>query len=279
MYNTMLVKRRKKRIVAWLTFATTSIAISSLIIVSYLGENLGSYTIEVKGEDRSLSMATSVDFATPTTLLRADGVEPYPYKADSLPADSSIDNNTLSGSHNGARYNNEGEVLDYYFFAYTFYVKNSGTVNTDYSLQINLEDTQSSTNGGVNLIEIVRIRLYENLVSNDGSETHNKETYAKRTNQVINDGNEIRECISQSSDGKSSVCTGVNNTRAQAFYEDSYKSLVKRTYTGLAIDSIVRYTVVIWLEGYDPDCQGVTPENASIAFSMSFETQTSSVSE
>jgi hypothetical protein len=45
----------------------------------------------------------------------------------------------------------------------------------------------------------------------------------------------------------------------------------------------MRYTVVVWLEGDDPDCGGQIPSNASLEFSMDIssfsEDESSSISE
>ena len=100
------------------------------------------------------------------------------------------------------------------YIAYTFYVQNAGTVEVAYEYQVNLSGVTQS------LDEALRLRLYV-----DGEAT----TYAKTK-----------------SDG-----TGAEPNTTE-FY--SANVIAKQRIDGFEPGEMTRFTVVIWIEGNDPDC-------------------------
>ena len=100
------------------------------------------------------------------------------------------------------------------YIAYTFYIQNAGTVEVAYEYQVNLSGVTQS------LDEAIRVRLYV-----DGAPT----TYAKTR-----------------SDG------GGAEPGTKEFY--SANVIMKDRIDGFLPSEITKFTVVIWIEGNDPDC-------------------------
>lgn len=100
------------------------------------------------------------------------------------------------------------------YIAYTFYLQNGGEVEISYDYQLRISNITNS------LDEAIRVRLYQN-----GDPT----TYAKTR-----------------SDG------GGPEPGTVEFYSAS--QIAKGRVDAFAPGDIVKYTVVIWIEGNDPDC-------------------------
>ena len=100
------------------------------------------------------------------------------------------------------------------YIAYTFYIQNAGTVEVAYEYQVNLSGVTQS------LDEAIRLRLYV-----DGEAT----TYAKTR-----------------SDG------GGAEPNTTEFY--SATVIAKQRVDGFEPGETTKFTVVIWIEGNDPDC-------------------------
>jgi hypothetical protein len=108
---------------------------------------------------------------------------------------------------------------------------------------------------------------------------------AKRTNQIIYDDvnqPEYRECVARRSDDYETCVANksINAQRAEEFL--NVQEITRYEITGFAPLAVMRYTVVVWLEGDDPDCRGQIPTNASLEFSMDIssfsEEESSSIS-
>jgi hypothetical protein len=108
----------------------------------------------------------------------------------------------------------DGAHNGYNYIAYTFYLQNAGEVEISYDYQVNVGNV---TQG---LDEAIRLRLYV-----DGVPT----TYAKTR-----------------SDG------GGAEPGTVEFYSSNV--MAKGRVDGFMPDDITKFTVVIWIEGNDPDC-------------------------
>ncbi|MPM53467.1 hypothetical protein SDC9_100235 [bioreactor metagenome] len=105
------------------------------------------------------------------------------------------------------------------YIAYTFYIRNSGTENIDYYTSI---DITSSALGTENAI---RVKVFEN-----GNET----TYGKAPLAGTEQNEKSRFAVDKT------------------FLTD--EKVMETTFKGFKSGQINRYTVVIWLEGEDPEC-------------------------
>ena len=108
----------------------------------------------------------------------------------------------------------DGEHNGRDYIAYTFYLQNAGEIELAYDYQVKISNV---TNG---LDEAIRLRLYV-----DGVPT----TYAKTR-----------------SDGMGP------EPGTTEFYSESV--MARGRISNLAAGGVTKYTVVIWLEGNDPDC-------------------------
>lgn len=271
-------KQYRKKIVTRGVIIIGSVIILSLVIISYLGSLAGNYTVRLSRDNRCLSMADNVSFDNPTTRLRAEQMKggTIPVTIDDLPNDDILDADN-SKSHNAYNIGPSGGC----YLAYTFYVKNSGTDPMSYYVEVNIEKMikASSSSGNISLDEILRVMIYENTVSFDANNEivtkHDKTIFAKKIDVskddyhrygTLEDGQiDDRECVAYD-DKYSPVCFGRENYRAVAFNDDS--TIIKRIYS-IGYNEIVRYTVVMWFEGSDPECQNEAPVGAGLTLSMS----------
>ncbi len=284
-YTEKYAARRRRRIFASFMLLVSTIAIVTFVLIAYLGNEVGRYTIQLKSNNTQLTMDYSRDFTRPTTLLRADSLEKvYPIMADSLPDDETIDNQ--AGSHNGEYRDQYDDFVYSLYFAYTFFVKNTGDTPADYQVWVRLKTSTSGNPDEVSIDEYVRVRIYENRDDETvETMTHDSRTLAKRTNQIIYDEEnqpEYRECVARTSDDYETCVANksINAQRAEEFL--NVQEITRYEITGFAPLAVMRYTVVVWLEGDDPDCRGQIPTNASLEFSMDIssfsEEESSSIS-
>lgn len=126
-----------------------------------------------------------------------------------------IDSANHSGSHNGDA-NKDGEI-DY--IAYTFYLKNVGREDADYNASIDVLSVDLDAD------EALRVKVYRN-----GEAI----TYGKKP---------VR---------------GTENDRYAKFGIDKFfakeNKVMDRKITNFKSGAVDKYTVVIWLEGWDPEC-------------------------
>lgn len=108
-----------------------------------------------------------------------------------------------------------------HYMAYTYYLGNAGEVALQYSMRLAIEQMKLGVDAAI------RVRIYENGVPS---------TYAKLA------ANGEPEAIAPS----------VNNTPTTPFYSES--EIVYRDDKVLQFGQVNKYTIVLWLEGWDPEC-------------------------
>ena len=138
-----------------------------------------------------------------------------------------------------------GEDPRLFFFKYTFYVKNNGNITVDYLMTINFSEEKS---GPVALSDVVRLMVFENTAS---SNSHDYSVYAKRSMNTAydKDGNKTdREFISVR---PNSEREDDEHPLAMSFIDTN--RMYESTVRGFNSDDAMRYTVVLWLEGEDPE--------------------------
>ena len=123
----------------------------------------------------------------------------------------------------------DGNNSGKHYISYTFYVFNSGIENLDYSMSLNIENTSK------NLDDAIRINLYVNNALT---------TYAKKSN-----------------------VTGEAELGTTAF--ESGDVIVSNTVTDVEPNEAIKYTIVVWVDGYDNECTN-DKIGGSITLSMKF---------
>jgi hypothetical protein len=268
------VKRRKRKIIAWIAFGVGAVGCAVFAIIAFLGQVSGNFSITLNQVDQvKLGMSTESGFTDPaseTSYLRAVGLtSASAISADIMPEDSELDSN-VGGPKNGPNY-----------LVYTFFIKNTSTAKVSYNVSLNIDSYKNPKNQAVSLLAILRMRVYENLVNADSTLTHSMKTYGQAATAPFtkSDGTiEYRDPISlctKYSDGTKVLPTTLEgNMKAENVgWCDPFESntvAYDRIYTDLPSQDVVRYTVVVWLEGNDPDCIGDEPVGASVTFSMHF---------
>ena len=107
------------------------------------------------------------------------------------------------------------------YIAYTFFVENQGNEVLDYTYEVIVDDVIK------NVDEAIRIRIYRN---------DEYETYAKRNH--LDNGPETKPF----------------EAKPFADIKESPETIIYEKVEGLKPDDMDRITVVVWLEGDDPDC-------------------------
>ena len=257
------VKKRKRKIAAWIVSGVTGTLVAVLILVAFLGQHVGSFTIKLQQNGVKLTMPLKQSEQEGSTYLVTNSLPKFDFNTNSrLLNHDKIDNENSSYLDDGAFIDPQTqEVVSLYYFKYTFFVRNIGTVPARYNFAINLVDNTRPTNVAYGYDDLMRIRVYENDGNNPTD--HNYDTYAKRirTGEAVyedDDGNPIYQ---------ETVAGDPNDPDFPGFATlfENETLLVNRQNIPLGIGDLMRYTVVFWLEGTDSQCEGeVVPEGGSI---------------
>ncbi len=226
----------------WALLGAALLLLLSLTLVSFVSQMRGHFTINMSDGlfREGFSLSESKDFASPTSVLFAVPAVDVPCISISwLPEDLDT---AYEGEHN----------QDY--FAYTYFLRNEGENTVDYTWRVTLNSESR------NLSDALWIMIFE-----DGRMTF----YAKANalgqeeclpaKDVTDMGYSYIPCVSQLADpGKQlevvAEKNGVSYYRVipQKFVND--RVIATGSRSDIAPMEIHQYTVVIWLEGDDPDC-------------------------
>ena len=258
MYDLLLVRRRRRRRIAALVALFSSMGIASLVIISFLGRSVGTFTVSLKNSEVNLALVEAKDSNKYSTYLRINDSTPYiehsfDFFRDEL---ATLDNEETSYEKIGK---NEYTYLDtntnkivkgtaIEFFKYTFYVKNVGAKTASYDMKITINDrTKADDESGRGLDDTLRVMVFENKPT---SEEHSYRVFAKKAaenNYDINGNKTDRELI-VSYDG--------NDHETEEYrLAENFKSgttVAEYNHTNFIKNEMMRYTIVIWLEGGDP---------------------------
>ena len=212
-------------------FAAAGALLASIFLLSYITDHAGAFTVNLTGEllRAGFLLCDEPEFKNPSSRLRSEETKNI---NNITISDISENVNEIDGSHNGANY-----------VAYTFYIKNDGAITGDYRYALKI----GSSSLGVN--DAVWFMLFE-----DG-------------HQVV--------YANTSADGDAEKLAGYSSE--PPFYDMAYNASEQYYKTGkewgikttpfadedtivygkmedVAPQEVHKYTVVIWLEGYDPEC-------------------------
>ena len=258
MYDLQYVRKRRRRRVAALVSLFASIGITALVIISFLGRTVGTFTVAIKNTTVQLALSEKESFEHRTSYLRIDNI-PSSYYEYSYKWFDRVGLNNVDDESNDYFFGLSGDGQAMYFLKYTFYVKNVGTTTAMYNMYINLDDSTKSADGQ-KLDDTLRIMVFENNPAIPDS--HEKMIYAKdvgtyRYDVYDKNGNLTKKAFV--ADAPEAVPVDGSNSR-YAIYEDDEHPLVdesfrqstaviQKTVTDFEKNDIMRYTVVYWLEG------------------------------
>ena len=283
MYDLILVRRRRRRRIAAFVSLVCSIGITALIIVSFLGQYTGTFTVSLTNSSVKLSLSEKEAFENPRTYLRIDQLnlfQEYTYvnirnkDLDDENKDATFGEDTIELRDKEGNVTGEKKVLSY--FKYTFYVGNLGSKAAQYNMKINLiECTQSTDGTGRTLDDTLRVMVYENDVNDtDNTGEHNVDVYAKestrRGNVDIEGEPTYREFISSSPKRTDKgFVEDENHPLATSF--ESEKTIKTYVRGGFYAGQIRRYTLVSWLEGEDQDSANKASEPVGATLKLGVE--------
>jgi len=226
----------------WFLIGATLALIAAGIAMAVVMEMRGHFTINLSDGmfKEGFTLSETVDFKNPTMRLFAEPAVDVP--AFSI---SDIQENVdeIDGQHNEAQY-----------FAYTFYLRNEGdnTVGYTWELRLNAESKNLSSALWVMLFEDAEMKFYAEA-REDGSQEmlpgkdDNSRGYLKMP----------LEDFAVRPDQQYQLLEGTeDNPRYRIIPYNFHSEDVIATDTRLGVkpNEVHKYTVVIWLEGDDPDC-------------------------
>ena len=257
MYELEYVRKRKRRKFIALGAGVSTVVVSSLSIVSFLGRFVGTFTVSLETRNVELTLSETSDFANSSSYLRAKDVssfQEFTYSDfDALYGGDEVIDNEEAKYDLGANLPDENGKVTYNFFKYTFFLKNVGSTPANYNFSLNIVDNIPSEDGR-SLDNTMRVMLYENGVKN---------VYAKAESTPRMDAN-------GNPDYRSPISVEENDaTDSYPFmgYADTFaSSTVVTTFSGksIGIAETKRYTIVTWLEGFRSSNLEKAPEGATI---------------
>src|SRR5574344_11159 len=257
MVHKQYVKRKKVRIIALISTGAFALAVTSFSIIAFIGKDLGDFTVLLNNDGPIISLDTTSEFTEPKTFYRVDKLPPFAvYTAEYIPTNDKIDNSeTLSTM--GNRYDANNVVDGIYYYKLTFYIKNTGSVVANYNINLQFIENVKPADSLYGLDDILRVRFFENT-----SDDHAYTDYAKtsKTLKTLSDGTTNYD--EYLSDTDTSLCTPFETT----------SDIFNRKYEGLAVGDSVRYTLMFYLEGGDPECTGSKPRDTSLKLGLTFKT-------
>lgn len=242
----------------WTLFGSLLALLGVLFLLSLVSQMRGHFTINMSDGmfAKGFSLSETADFALSGSRLYADPAVEAPCISI---ADIPDDIDKTDGSHNGKSY-----------FAYTFYLRNEGEEPVSYiwRLGINSESQNLSSAAWVMLFEDGEMRFFAEPTAAGKPETippANDNSRGYREAPLIQ--------MAKQPDRQYEV---VASTGAFTYYRvvplifESAETVVSGTREDAAPMQPHKYTVVIWLEGDDPDCTD-TLIGGHLGLEMDFE--------
>lgn len=255
------VKKRKRRKLVAVVSAISSVVLGIFIIVSFLGQRVGTFTVSLDTGKVKLSLATESAFEKSTSHLVVDKIPAFnttTYQSI-VDREDEVDNENYD-SLIGAERNPSGEIIRMEFYKYTFFVKNNSSIRAKYDLDVNITHNESNA-----LDRILRVMVYSNDAEDPSK--HEKSVYARASEVANDDGN---------GGFTYNEFTSVTPDLIEKGWEESYpdpkfayqfpeeKLVAHIEIPNLSQNKIMRHTIVWWLEGNDPQCVGEPPEDANL---------------
>ena len=268
MVNQRLIKKRRKKRRIIITTSISAILVTAFIIIAFLSNYVGNFTISLIDYETRLALSTSPDMDGSTTHLKVDGFSnAVPYSVDDIDRaeeQNILDTNTGGSNNETLTIANEVEVSLY--FSYTFFVTNVGDGPCYYYYGLDITDEDSGSND-VFISDALRFRIFQNKYDPDETEetlSHESIDYTKK-----NDDSSSDEDLNPDTAEYLAKCEADNeNGDLEYFNDDSTIILLDDASTKLWPDEVIRYTILMWIEGDDPDCVGdYFDQNAGIRIS------------
>ena len=232
------------------------------------GNTTNILSISVKNSGVSLAISEKQSFEKPSQSLSVKEVPQFEETTYGvLPSQEILDNEDTPYSYGAYTTESNNKIMMY--FKYTFYIKNTGNVFAAYNLKILLNEKYKSEGDTRSLADTLRVMVYENDVNNDSKNSvHTMTIFAKEAAEynIDKDGNRTRRefvasyhYLNQEDD---------EHPLATSFIDETTIAVYNRIEFGK--DDIRRYTLVVWLEGEDPQSEYLeeAPSGSSISLTI-----------
>ena len=213
-----------------------SLACLIFMAVTVYGANVGNFVVGIKeADDRGdakIMLSDRADYSSPTPLLTAKGL---PEMADCSKETLGDDYTLIEGI--GAK----NDTLLRRYMAFSFFLMNVGTEVVDISYVVTLFDDAKAVH------RVLRFWIIEN--NPDSIIFNHNEVYAYERD--LNNPEEAAEQAAYE------AAIGGAIYKTKNFKDQSNpKNIVvcREKHTTLAPGNVIKYTVAIWLEGYEPRC-------------------------
>jgi len=272
MVDLIYVKRRKTRKIVAIATGICSVVVISMSIIAFLGKNVGTFTVNLKTNNVELVLSEKSSFKDTTTYLRVGNIEhmdTFCYKRFKTDYTfQEIDREDTSYLDHARRNEETGEVVAVPYFKYTFFVKNVGLTTAQYTVSLKINENSADPSTRKTLDDVVRVIMIE-----EGSFD---KVYAKRSPSSEHfdpfDGKEPHELTD-----KEYVCSSIINDPTTKVYErlaepfiDS-ASIFTFSRSNFMTGQYKRYTLLLWIEGDDAECTGVTPKEAKLKLGVEIQ--------
>ncbi|MCR5332763.1 MAG: hypothetical protein K6E11_01925 [Bacilli bacterium] len=238
-------KRKAKKIVA-LVGGLCGAAVVVVSAVALLGQRAAPLTVKLTNSGASLALFKSEFENDRKSFLLATDSKPYTEISEpALRAYESV----LDVDDSKPLLTSDEQSLQ--FYQYTFYLTNSGASAADYTFSLNISYPHRSS---FDLADVLRVRFYEN----DGNDklTHNYKTYAKHSD-IYN---------AETGEYEPERISGSQSEFAEKF--ENANTVLTQNVSAFPAGAVTRYTVVVWIEGEDPQSKGPAPVDSGIALGV-----------
>ena len=287
----LFIKKRNRRRAALAVFAFASVGVIAMAIIAFLGQNFGTFTIKVQPSLRaSLSMSEMLNddgdnLSGETSYLDLSGTNATSLTdADMLPEADYLDADLHEMDYDAkkqAAYERASTLSNGFvnFLSFTFYIRNMSDGPVEYRLKLASTTISEPSNVNVSCTveSLVHVRVYENTYYNGsryyrGADAlHEQTTYALPRTGTVNEPELISVGELAEREENRGYCTN---------FESSDPGKGFTVFTGertVPRFTIMRYTVVAWLEGNDIDSERRAdgsrtqqPEGGSVTLGMTF---------
>ena len=276
MVDLLYVRRiRRKRIAAFLSLGATA-GLVTFGIISFLGRSVGTFSIVLQKSNVSVALCENSNFENPTSYLNVPNlpdITTWTYGSLVETGDDKLDNEDNTWVGYGAYKNEQGEIIGLNYFKYTFFIKNTGLIAAAYNISLNITDITTPKNSANHTLDdILRVMVYEND-GYDSSNHSNKRIFAK-TSRGVNYTDDTETTITH----QEYIAGDRTNVRNNFGFAEEFESIDKNggvimssSVRDFRMDSMIRYTIVYWLEGWDPECGNVDPEGCSIKLGVTIK--------
>ena len=274
MYDLSYVKKRRRKKIAALVSLFTGIGITSLVIVSFLGRTVGTFSVKLKNSDVALTLSEKLSFDNSTSYLYVNDVGKLRETSFANLPDADFLDNEETLTKNDKAMLGDGS---YSFIKYTFYITNTGNTIARYNLSINITDSQESQDGNHRILDdTLRIMVYENDPYDLTATDHHKyRVFANDTDKwnYFYDENGVKQRTKREfiSNVPEDLIEDKDNgyILAETFVSSSVAA--KYEVGNFGKNDVYRYTIVVWLEGEDPESKNYEqpPIDASLKLGVS----------